>query len=27
MNLYDRKIIGSSLSDEMSTEETALAAW
>jgi transposase InsO family protein len=26
MNLYDRKIIGSSLSDEMSTEETALAA-
>jgi transposase InsO family protein len=27
LNLYDRKIIGSSLSDEMSTEETALAAW
>jgi transposase InsO family protein len=27
MNLYDRKIIGSSLSDEMSTEETALASW
>jgi transposase InsO family protein len=27
LDLHDRKIIGSSLSDEMSTEETALAAW
>jgi putative transposase len=27
MDLYDRKIIGWSLSDTMSTEETSLAAW
>lgn len=27
MDLYDRKIIGWSLSDTMSTKETSLAAW
>lgn len=27
LDLYDRKIIGWSLSDEMSTEKTSLAAW
>jgi transposase InsO family protein len=27
LDLYDRKIIGSSVSDEMSTEETAFSAW
>ncbi len=27
MDLYDRKIIGWSLSDGMSTEETTLGAW